>query len=294
MSHNLAYSNHLDWYERGHLASYLSARQTAGSPAMSMIEVRQPAGDMSDPALPCLTIIRDMQGSSVDLNFGAGRFRGRSLPGSLYLAIHDQASTIRVNTPHTVRAFSIPRQLVDETIASAGHDSPDFQRLHNGPFENAVTDALLASLWSSASETAPASQLYVTSAATSLVLNLLRSAQLPIKLERGGLASWQLTRVKDFMRARASHDMAIDELAGLIDLSRKHFARAFRQSTGLPPHRWLMKLRIEKAREMLASGDLPIAEIALACGFADQSHLTAAFRKATGATPGTFRREARM
>ena len=110
---------------------------------------------------------------------------------------------------------------------------------------------------------------------------------------RGGLAPRQLRRVMEFMRANQAQDFLMDDLAAIVDLSAKHFARAFRQSTGLPPHRYLMNQRLQTAREMLASSDLDLAEIALACGFADQSHFTAAFRKATGATPGAFRREQR-
>jgi AraC-like DNA-binding protein len=77
----------------------------------------------------------------------------------------------------------------------------------------------------------------------------------------------------------------------LAGLSAKHFARAFRQSTGVPPHRWLIEKRIERAKALLLGGGLSLAEIALACGFADQSHFTAAFRRGTGITPGAYRRE---
>jgi AraC family transcriptional regulator len=109
-----------------------------------------------------------------------------------------------------------------------------------------------------------------------------------------GLCGWQLRRVTDFMTEHVADDLALDELAALANLSAKHFARAFRQSTGIPPHRWLIERRIDRAKALLSSGDLSLAEIALACGFADQSHFTAAFRRGTGVTPGAYRREARV
>ena len=115
----------------------------------------------------------------------------------------------------------------------------------------------------------------------------------PNKALRGGLPPRQLQRVTDFMREHAAQDLLLDDLAALVGLSPTHFARAFRQSTGVPPHRWLTNLRIERARELLEAGDLPLAEIALACGFADQSHFTVTFKKATALTPGAYRREAR-
>jgi AraC family transcriptional regulator len=108
---------------------------------------------------------------------------------------------------------------------------------------------------------------------------------------RGGLAGRDLRRVTDFMTEYADHDIALEELAALVGLSAKHFARAFRQSTGVPPHRWLIERRIEHAKTLLVAGNLGLAEIALACGFADQSHFTATFRKLIGVTPGLFQKE---
>jgi AraC family transcriptional regulator len=110
----------------------------------------------------------------------------------------------------------------------------------------------------------------------------------------GGLNGWQLRRVTDFMTEHVAQDLALDQLAALVNLSAKHFARAFRQSTGLPPHRWLIERRVERAKAMLVTAEVSLAEIALACGFADQSHFTAAFRKSVGATPGGYRREMRI
>lgn len=96
-----------------------------------------------------------------------------------------------------------------------------------------------------------------------------------------------------FVREQADEDFALDELAALANLSAKHFARAFRQSTGVPPHRWLIERRIDRAKALLVEADLGIAEIALARGFADQSHFRAAFHKSVGATPDACRRETR-
>jgi AraC family transcriptional regulator len=116
----------------------------------------------------------------------------------------------------------------------------------------------------------------------------------PQSRAQGGLAARQLRRVTEFMNENAHHDLALEELAALVGLSAKHFARAFRQSTGVPPHRWLIERRIARARELLTTGDLDLAEIGLACGFADQSHFTAVFRRGTGLTPGAYRRETRI
>jgi AraC family transcriptional regulator len=110
---------------------------------------------------------------------------------------------------------------------------------------------------------------------------------------RGGLPPARLRRVEEFLMTHLADDIGLDALAAIADLSPKHFARAFRQSTGMPPHRWLIERRIDRAKALLRTAELSLAEVALACGFADQSHFTAAFRKAAGMTPGGYRQEIR-
>jgi AraC family transcriptional regulator len=138
------------------------------------------------------------------------------------------------------------------------------------------------------------SQLHFDALTTSIGVQLVRGWSnfgTRVKPFQGGLPSARLRRVEEFLMAHLADDIGLDDLAATAGLSAKHFARAFRQSTGMPPHRWLIERRIDRARAMLVEGDLSLAEIALACGFADQSHFTAAFRKAVGATPGMYRRE---
>ena len=86
-----------------------------------------------------------------------------------------------------------------------------------------------------------------------------------------------------------SESMDLAELAAIAGLSVYHFARAFKQTAGVPPHHYLVHRRIERAQEMLARSGLPLSEIALAVGFSDQSHLARHFRQTLGVTPGQFR-----
>ena len=107
------------------------------------------------------------------------------------------------------------------------------------------------------------------------------------------LAPWQLHRAVQLLHAAISNPCPIDRLAGACGLSSGHFAHAFKASTGLPPHRWLLRLRIQRAREMMEGTEASLSAIAIACGFADQSHFTRAFRAATGSSPARWRRERR-
>jgi AraC family transcriptional regulator len=141
------------------------------------------------------------------------------------------------------------------------------------------------------------SQLHFDALTTSIGVQLVRrwsNHGLRAKPFQGGLPPARLRRIEEFLMAHLADDIGLDDLAAIADLSAKHFARAFRQSTGAPPHRWLIERRIERGKELLAASDHSLAEIALACGFADQSHFTAAFRKAVGATPGAYRRALRV
>lgn len=107
---------------------------------------------------------------------------------------------------------------------------------------------------------------------------------------RGGLAPWQERRVKALLDENLNERVPLSRLAQLCGLSVRHFARAFRQSAGVPPHRWLLNHRVARAKELLRDASLPLAHIALACGFADQSHFTRVFGAAAGVTPGAWRR----
>lgn len=109
-------------------------------------------------------------------------------------------------------------------------------------------------------------------------------------LPRGGLAPWQERRVKELMSATLMQEVPLSRLADECGLSIRHFTRAFRQSTGVSPHRWLLKYRVEHARGLLSNRGLSLSEIALACGYADQSHFTRAFTAMVGVSPGAWRR----
>jgi AraC family transcriptional regulator len=103
------------------------------------------------------------------------------------------------------------------------------------------------------------------------------------------LAPWQLRRVEDHIAAHAGSGITVTDLAAVCRLSRSHFTRAFRNSTGETPRQWLTNYRLRRAQTLL-HGRAAIADIAIECGFADQSHLTRTFTRALGTSPGAFRR----
>ncbi len=109
----------------------------------------------------------------------------------------------------------------------------------------------------------------------------------------GGLPPRVLRRVKEYIDSHLGEDLELHRLAQNAGMSLHHFARGFRVSAGVPPHQFVLQRRIRAACDLLTDTDYPIADIAIATGFADQSHLTRHFRRSLAVSPGAFRRSRR-
>jgi len=138
-----------------------------------------------------------------------------------------------------------------------------------------------------------ASELYVDHlvfAAHAYIARTYGGIKVAPSIVRGGLAPWQLHRATDMLKANLDGQIALSQVARECKLSVSHFVRAFKQTIGLPPYRWLLEQRIDAAKELLLHSGLPMVEIALKCGFADQACFIRAFRKLLDTTPGEWRR----
>lgn len=159
--------------------------------------------------------------------------------------------------------------------------------------EDAVVQNLCEALLPALEKPATPSQLWVDHVALALLSRLTARHGVgpkPLLLSRGGLAPWQERRAKDVLIANLDGRISLESLAAECRLSRSHFARAFKVSTGVSPFRWLSVQRIERAKVILLNSDLPIEHVAVACGFTDASHLARAFQQAVGLAPGAWRR----
>lgn len=110
---------------------------------------------------------------------------------------------------------------------------------------------------------------------------------------RGGLAGWQIRRVTNYMTTHLSERVHVSDLAKQVGLSASSFSRAFKVSMSTSPHKWQLSERIVAAQIMLREGARSLAEVALATGFAEQSHFARVFKEKVGVTPGTWQRRNR-
>ncbi len=135
-------------------------------------------------------------------------------------------------------------------------------------------------------------QLYIDSLRTQLCIHTLRKyARITFQDKPGdGLSRRQKKTVLDYIAAHLDKTIKIEELASQVGLSAYHFARRFKVEFGVPPHSFVLDRRIDHAKELMSSTSQPLNNIAVDCGFSDQSHLTRVFKKRTGLPPGEFRR----
>ena len=111
----------------------------------------------------------------------------------------------------------------------------------------------------------------------------------PLPSQKGGLGPRRWRDVRAYLDANVAAPVRLDELASVAGLSPSYFLRAFARETGTTPHRYLVRLRLERTRELLTATKLPLAEVAATAGFASQSHMTNLMRREHGMTPGQVR-----
>jgi AraC family transcriptional regulator len=138
----------------------------------------------------------------------------------------------------------------------------------------------------------PASRLYAESMATALSAHLLQHYSAPkhkLREYQGGLPKYKLQRVIEFIIDNLADNLLLGSMAQEVSISQYHFARLFKQSTGLSPYQYVIHCRIERAKILLLQSQLKISEIASQVGFADQSQFTRHFKRLLGVTPKEIR-----
>ncbi|POX35893.1 AraC family transcriptional regulator [Streptomyces sp. Ru73] len=220
-------------------------------------------------------------------------------PGGLFLHPADTELAVELGD----RLDTVHVYLADEFLQAAGGDRP--VRLAE---EFGVTDQLLEQLVRALEgvvrERDPGARTYADQLGMMIAGQLARhhsagraapapaSAPAPVagRPRGGGLTERQFRAVRELLDARLAEPLPLAELAAAANLSVSQFARGFKARTGLPPHRYLMRLRVERACRLLRTTTVPISEVAVRCGFSHQEHLTRVLRAQLNTTPGVLRR----
>ncbi|MCC8943545.1 helix-turn-helix transcriptional regulator [Bradyrhizobium sp. Arg62] len=267
--------------------------------AATLVRSENPSSEKSDPLPTEDSII-----ASVSLTEGLDReiwLNGRALSpqgpqpagGATLLDLrHD--NRVRFKSGFNLVHFYFARSALNGMLEQLGARRIDELRAQTGVLSPDPTLAQLASaLLPSLVRPQDASPIFVDHVLHAVAAHLMSKfadVDRPAAALRGGLAPWQQKRATELLAENLDGSLSLADVAAECELSASHFSRAFVQSMGMPPHRWLQKQRIEKAKSLLASSTISLAEIARMAGFGDQSHFSRVFSQIMGTSPGTWRR----
>jgi AraC family transcriptional regulator len=200
---------------------------------------------------------------------------------------------VSLDTPFDSLRFYIPQTALDEMANEAGIRRVKGLYAPNFGGRDLVMFGLAQALAAAMEHPGDGTAMFSDCIALAFFAHIVRaygSISADGSNARGGLAPWQLQRAREFIIANLAGDPSIAQVADECGLSASYFVRAFKQATGVPPHRWLTKRRVERAKELLQDPARELSDIAQLCGFVDQSHFTRVFSRSEGYSPGRWRR----
>ena len=159
---------------------------------------------------------------------------------------------------------------------------------------DARVGALVAAVNSERIAGFPAGRLFLDSIEQALAVALVDGyavRQRSVRSYRGGLGPARLRRIKELVHAKIEDELTLPEMAKSVGLSTAHFAQMFRKSTGESPHQFVLRHRVERAKDMLSTAEARVMDVAVACGFKTQQHFARVFRRMYGASPTQYRQE---
>jgi AraC family transcriptional regulator len=244
----------------------------------------------------------DVMASSIELHFvwnsghieGEARSGGRVIPNEnrptfAYVLPPGTRVGFRLKEVHEIRQLSVELQ-PEFVLGAMGFDpSVRLDVIETWDYTDPLSWQLARVIYDECTSRAPQGILYSETAATLLTMQIVRNlstvAPMPNKSRGGGLSPSRLRRACDYMMTRLGEDISLQEVAASVQLSTGHFSTAFRQSSGMAPHAWLRRQRIERAKPLLRDPNLNLTQIAIILGYANQSSFGVAFKRETGLTP---------
>jgi AraC family transcriptional regulator len=217
---------------------------------------------------------------------------GATTPGTVHVTGPAVPVRCLFRGPYDVLHLHVPNDLITECARDmTGHPKPVLGS--NGvPRRDMTVEALSRALLDADRVGGSFGELYADCIGMAIIARLLASANRAATAERpkvGELVRWRLKRAIDYFEAQIGNPVSLADVASSAGLTRMHFAAQFRAATGLRPHEYLLRRRIERAQEMLAETGMSLVDIALSVGFKTQSHFTSVFKRYAGQPPRAWR-----
>jgi AraC-like DNA-binding protein len=217
---------------------------------------------------------------------------GPVLPGMFHVAEPGISVRCAFRGPFDVLHLHVPNSLIAEYARDAADSDAPPLCSAAGMGRDATVERLGRALLAAEETGGPLGQLYADCISTSIVARLLATARRTGPSQRSKvaeLARWRLKRVVEYVEANLAEPLSLADLAAAAGLTRMHFAAQFRAATGVPPHEYVLRRRIERAQEMLLDDAASLVDVALSVGFQTQSHFTTVFKRFTGQPPRAWR-----
>lgn len=273
----------------------LAASDDLGWKGVALRAYHYAGQDVEVPPMRDFIIVAYRRGATrMERRFEGAWTRTRCAPGDVSLLTRSQRShwnwTDQIDVSHVYLSEALISDVANEVMGRSVAEV----RLHDVlRTQDAVVTAAVNTITREATQRAPGSALYVEAVATQLAVHLLRhyaSVSFRDPAPPGRLTPAQAQRVADCIDARLHEALDLKTLADVAGLGLWSFGRRFRASFGCAPHAYVVQRRIERASRLLKQGAMPVKQVASACGFADQSHMTRLFQARLHTTPALLRR----
>jgi AraC family transcriptional regulator len=186
----------------------------------------------------------------------------------------------------------VPPELVTSTAYRIGKGG-EASLVDGVGYRDPLLEAIFTSMLTEASKPGPVSRLYMDSMLETFVIRVLigySTANIRVPQGRETLPTFQLAKITEYIEANLASNLSLNDLASQVRSSIFHFSRAFRNTAGEPPHRYVVKRRVARAADLLTSTAMTIEEIAVHCGFKDSIQMSRVFSQWVGVTPSRYRR----
>ncbi len=272
-----------------------AASDTLGWAGLAFRAYRHPAYDVEMPGIRDYLVVRYRSGcAGIHRRFEGRWSRAAVVPGDLSLLTRSETTHWHwkhaVDVDHVYLSEQLMSGVAQEMFDRA---LPDV-RLHDLlKASDAAVHRCIEALAGEAAAGQPGSALCAQALGLELSVHLLRrfsSVVFRPQASHGGLSATQRRQVEDCIEASLHEPLTLESLAGVVHLGVCTFVRRFRQTFGDTPHAYLVKRRVERARELLQHGRMPLKQVAAACGFSDQAHMTRTLRSHLQTTPAALRR----